>query len=871
MFGRRMFRHKTPEKALDSELRFHLEQQVQNYISSGMTPEEARRQARLEFGGLDQIKESCRDVRAGRYLADFVQDLRYGWRMLWKARRTTAISVAVIAIGVGANMAAFSIADAFLLRPLRVRGIDRLTRILAREQGPVEPQDVFSAPEFLELQGGSRSFQSIAAWYEFTGNLSGGQTPEVSNGMVVSANFFRVFGVEPVLGRTFVGDDVDEDGLESSEPVAVISYGLWGRQFGFGHDVIGKTIRVRDRNYSITGVMPQEFRYLPQDDVWVPLILTPKDRVERTNVYLALVARLRDGVTLRQASAELAAFAAHGRAARAVPLSEHLVSGDDGHQYVYLLWTCAFLVLLVATANVANLQYARASLRSREIAIRTALGAGRLRLLRQLATENALLGILACIAGTYAAIATVSFLRAGFSPRLARYLSGWDYFSVNPRALAYGLGAAVLGGLLAGIAPALFASAVRPTEQLKAGDRAASSDRHRHRLKNTLVVIQVSLSMVLLVGATILTVSIRSMSEPLPGTDPDSALTLRMNLSESEYPGPLQIRAFQHRLLDALHTIPGVKSAAVVMSLPYEGFRDVGSFFVEGQPVFKGVRLPTLVRQPASPEYFQTMHIPIVRGRGLETSDGPDAAPVAVVSEALARELFPGKDPLGRRLKAFSNNSGEPWITIVGVVNDVQDLPGEAPMPTVYHPYEQIPSRYFDVILRPSSPPLESSRSVLAKLHEIDPSQPAYDVRTLRGVYDDQVGPLKWVAGMVGVLGMLALILAAMGVFSVVASAALERSKEVAIRMAFGAPAQAVTWMVLKQGLILTLAGAGIGVIASAALSRILVASIPEIHAASLWLYAGVAVFLATVALPACYFPARRAALADPAETLRSE
>jgi putative ABC transport system permease protein len=873
-----MFGRKKPERALDSELRFHLEQQVQNYVSSGMTTEEARRRARLEFGGLDQIKESCRDVRTGRYLAELVQDLRFGWRMLWKARRTTAISIGVIAIGVGANMAAFSIADAFLLRPLRVPGIERLTRILAKEQGPIEALEVFSAPEFLELQTGSRSFESIAAWYEFTGNVSGGQVPEVSSGMVVSANFFRVFGVAPVLGRGLV----DDDGLESSEPAAVISYGLWGRQFAFARDTIGKTIRVRDRNYSVAGVMPKEFRYLPEADVWVPLILTPKDRVERTKVYLALVARLRDGVTPRQASAELTSLSLASpdtrrqRAARAAPLSEHLVSGDDGHQYIYLLWTSAFLVLLVATANVANLQYARASLRTREIAIRTALGAGRLRLLRQLVTENALLGILACIAGACAAIATVSFLRAGFSPKLARYLSGWDYFSVNPRALAYGLGAAVLAGLLAGIAPALFASGVRPAEQLKAGDCGASSGRTRHRLKNALVVIQVSLSMVLLVGAANLTASIRSMSEPLPGTDPDSALTLRMNLSESEYPGPLQIRAFQHRLLDALHGIPGVKSAAVVMSLPYEGTRDVGSFLIEGQPVFKGVRLPTLVRQPASPEYFQAMHIPIVKGRAFEASDSSEAAPVAVVSEALAREQFPGKDPLGRRLKLFSAKSdqpgsNQPWITIVGVAKDVPDLPGEAPMPTVYHPYEQIPSRYFDVILRPSSPPLEISRTVLAKLHEIDPGQPAYDVRTLSGVYDDQVGPLKWVAGMVGVLGMLALILAAMGVFSVVASAALERRKEVAIRMAFGAPAQAVTWMVLKQSLALTMAGAAIGVIASAALSRILTASIPEVHAASLSLYAGVAVFLAVIALPACYFPARRAALADPAETLRSE
>ncbi len=536
MFGRR-----TPEKALDAELRFHLQQQVENYISSGMTPEEARRLARIEFGGLDEVKESCRDVRSTRFLADLVQDLRYGWRMLLKARRTTAISVAVIAIGVGANMAAFSIADAFLLRPLRVPGIDRVMRILAKEQGNLDLQEVFSAPEFLELQTNTRSFESIAAWSEFTGNLTGGNVAEVSNGMVVSANLFRLFGVAPVLGRSLI----EEDGLEGSEPAAVISYGLWARQFGLANDTIGKTIRVQGRPYRIAGVMPKEFQYLPEADVWVPLVLTPKDRAERTNVYLTLAARLRDGVTPRQASAELTALSsaspdAHRqRATRAVPLTQHLMSGDDGRAYIYLLWTSAFLVLLVATANVANLQYARASLRTREIAIRTALGAGRWRLLRQLATENALLGILACIAGAYAATATVSFLRLAFSPRLARYVSGWEYFSVNPRALAYGLGAAVLAGLLAGIAPALFASGIRPAEQLKAGDRAASGGRSRHRLKNTLVVIQVSLSMVLLVGASILTASIRSMSEPLPGTDPDSALTFRMILAESGYPGPV--------------------------------------------------------------------------------------------------------------------------------------------------------------------------------------------------------------------------------------------------------------------------------------------------------------------------------------------
>ena len=871
MFGRRK-----PEDALDAELRFHLEQQIEKYLALGMSAEDARRQARLDFGGLDQVKESCRDVRTSRYFTDFLQDLRFGCRMLKKSWRTAVISIAVIAIGVGANIAAFSIADAFLLRPLRLPAIESAVRILGTDKTHSQPVEEFAAADFLALQGASRSLENIAAWSLFLGNISGGSGPEEASGMAVSANFFEVFGIQPAAGRFLDAGD----GQETSAPVAVISYALWDRQYRSRPEAVGAIIRVQGRDYRIAGVAPKAFRYIPEAEVWIPLILTPQDRADRSKTSLKLVARLGKGVTIRQADAELAtlsgrlpsaaAGSSSGRVARVVPLLAHFAPDDDEDAYIYLVWAAALLVLGVTIANVANLQYSRATLREREMAIRTALGAGRFRLVRQLLTESALLGMTGCVAGAWVAIETVSLMRSSLPASLVRYVQGWDYFSVNPRALVYGLAAAALAGLLAGIAPALSVSSIRPSEQLKASGPGASAGPSRHRLRNILVVIQVSLSVVLLVGAAVVIAGFRQLAEPLPGTDPDSALTLRMILAESDYRGPQQLREFQLKFLDAIQALPGIKTAALVSDLPYSGMANGDAFFVEGRPVTPGVQLPSAILQSASPAYFQAMHIPIVKGRRLEVTDRADSTPVGVVSEALAREAFPGEDPLSRRIKlfSFSPTAKEPWITIVGVAKDVQGQPAPS---ALYRPYEQAPPRFFDMVVRSSVPPLEVAKPVLAKLKEINPSQPAYDVRTLREVYDNQVLPLRWVADLVSLLGLFALILAAMGVFGVVSNAALERKKEVAIRMAFGARAQTVTWMVLKHGFALAAAGAVLGMGVGAVLSRILAASMPEVHAASLWTCIAAGSFLAAGAVPACYFPARRAAMGNPAETLRTE
>jgi putative ABC transport system permease protein len=870
MLGRRK-----RERQLESELHFHLERQIADFLAAGLEPEEARRRARLDFGGLEQIKESCREERKGRYVEEVFRDLRYGARMLAKSRRTVAISVLAIALGVGANMAAYSIADAFLLHPLLLPDIDRLVLISATERGQSKPWQGFPPADYLDWRAAGRSFESILAWNEFTDNLAGDGDPEVVSGMRVSSNFFRTLGVAPLVGQGMSEGDDDD-------PAAVLSYGLWVRRFGANPDAIGKTIRLHERSYRIAGVMPKQFRYLPEADLWIPLILTPQQRVDRRGAFLYLTAKLRPGVGLRQANSELTTLSRQlasafpeshrERGAQAVSLAKRVRPDDDnGDAYIYMLWVSAGLVLLVATANVANLQFARVSLRAREMAMRTALGASRWRLVRQLLTENGILGILACVAGAGMAFWTVWALRFNFPPKDTRYLSGWDHFSVNPGALVYGLGVAVLAGLLAGIFPALLASSAAPAEQLKEGDRGASAGRRRHRLRSAFVVIQVSLSVVLLAGAVVVAKSIWSFTEPLPNTDPQSALTLRMILRESEYSDAVKMRAFEQQLMDAFHAIPGMEQIALVSNLPYSGETDGGIFRIQGRPDAPLSRLPGLQFQAVSPEYFAAIHIPIVQGRGFDSSDSVDSLPVAVVSEALVRQQFAGENPLGRKIKMELRGPNAPWLTIVGVAGDIAALPAEAPSATLYRPFVQEPPRAFDLLLRPSSPPRQIETSVLAKLRELDASQPAYDVQTLQELYDSQVAPLKGAANLMNVLGGLALALAAMGVFSVVVNTAVERQKEVAIRVTFGARMGSVVWMVLRQAMGLTLAGAVLGTAGAVAFSRVLAASIPEIHAPSAWLYLEVALFLATIAIPACYFPARRAALADPAAILRGE
>lgn len=871
MFGRE--RH---EQQIDQELRFHIERQVADYVASGMTPEEARRRAQIEFGGVEQIKEACRDERGGRWLEQFVQDLRYGARVLGRARAAVVVSALVIGLGVGANMAIYSIVDAFLWRPLALPDMDRLVAVAATERGQ-RNGSAFAPVDYLEWTTATGSFESVSAWASSVGNLAGEGDPEVANGMSVSADLFRTFRVAPMLGRTLTRDDVRED----SAAVVVISYGLWLRHFGSSPAVLGKTLEYNERSYRVVGVMPKEFRYQPETDLWIPLVLTPEQRADAARESLAVVARLKPGVSLAQANAELASHAARlasaypqthaQRGAQAVSLAE-VMNGEEAGGYMYALWAASFLVLLAAIANVANLQFARVSSRSRELAVRSALGAGRLRLIRQLLTENTLLGGLACTAGTLVAYWSVAALRASMPSTLVKFVAGWDQFSVNPQVLAYGLAVAVLAGVLSGVAPALGASAGSLGTTLKEAGRGSSAGRRRHRMRGAFVLLQVSLSMVLLVGAAAVVIRTRQISEPLPNTDPSSALTFRVLLPASRYGGPQRIREFQQRLLASLDALPGVTSAAMIQDLPYSGEAFGANYAVEGRPADSGSSPPFLLQEVASDHYFEAMHIPLVAGRWFDSRDTAEAPPVAIVSDVLAQHEFGGQDPLGGRIRVGPADGNGPWLTIVGVVRHVRhSAENLVPVPMLYRPYRQAPVRGFDVILRPAGPPMAMVKSVLAALHAVDPVQPVYDIRTLQDVYYNQTLGETWSAVLIGGMGGLALLLAAMGVFSVVANAAMERQKEVAIRMTFGARLGSVLWMVVKQGAGLTAVGVVIGVAGGVGFCRLLAAAIPQVEVPGAGLFAAAAAFLMAVAIPACYFPARRAALADPAAVLRDE
>ncbi len=870
MFGRE--RH---ERQIDKELRFHIERQVADYVASGMTPEEARRRAQLELGGLEQTKESCRDERRGRWIEQFVQDVRYGLRMLGRARAAVAVSVLVIALGVGANMAVFNMVDAFLWHPLALPDLDRIVQILGTEQGRTS-SDSFAPADYLDWSADSQTFSAMAAWRQMTGNLSGEGDPEVIRALSVDAGFFPVFGVDPLLGRTFAASDGPD--------VAVISYGLWVRHFASDAAVLGKTIDYRDHAYRIAGVMPKEFRYLPESDLWVPLALTPEDRANRTNASLSVVGRLKAGAGIEQANADLATRAARlaaefpqshaGRGLRALGLAEQINgdSGDgDGKPYMYSLWAAALLVLVIGTANVANLQLARVSLRERELAVRSALGAGRLRLMRQLLTENALLGVLACVSGTLVAYWTIAAMRASVPADLIPFIGGWEQFGVNLRVLAYGLAVAVGAGMLAGIAPALAASARAPGARMQETGRSVSAGRRRHRLRSMFVVVQVSLSIALLTGAVAVAVGAQRIAEPIANTDPQSALTFKLILPMSRYGPPERIQAFQQRLVEATQQMPGVRSAAIVTALPYSGNGYGATYEVEGKPRLAGSRPAFLFQQAVSEQYFEAMRIPLVSGRPFGRSDGADAPPVAIISELMVKQAFGGQDPLGRRIQLRSDTSDSRWLTVVGVVKDVRHSALSIMLPMVYRPYLQAPMRQFDVILRPAGPPMQMVNSVRAAIAKLDPAQAAYDFGTLQDVYYNQTMGETMSARMIGAMGGLALLLAAMGVFSVVASAAVERQKEVAIRMTFGARLASVVWMVVRQGMALTVAGAVLGTAGAVAFCRLLAAAIPVVEVPGAGLFAAVAGFLVAIAIPACYFPARRAALADPAAVLREE
>jgi putative ABC transport system permease protein len=810
------------------------------------------------------------------------QDLRYGARTMRKAPGFTLTAVVTMALGIGATTATFSVCDAMLWKPLPLPHLDQL--VIVQQRLPDDPNDwVPNTPaDAVDIRRENTSFQSMAFWEGGSANIVGaGGEPEHVKGYQVSANFFDVLGVNAARGRVFQPGE-DQPGRQHE---VVIGDGLWRRRFGADPEILGKPIRLDNDDYTVVGVMPEKSEFPIAAELWTPLALDPEEMHSRTRRQLEGMGRLRPGRTAAQAAAEIDAIAV--RLARqypdtnknqrfaTLPVRQFLIGPYTG-QYVLMLFGAVLFVLLIACANVANLQFARATGRTREVAVRTALGAGRGRLVAQFLTESVLLSLVGAALGLLVASWVLDLNRAAMPPEVEKHVLGWKDIALNGRALAFTL-AAVLSGILAGLAPAWQGSRTNVNEALKEGGRSGGAPsgpgRGKHRLRAILVAAEIALAVVLLVGAGLMVRGFQTLAASGARFEPTTMLTLELEISENKYRENYQQAAFYRQVLERTSAIPGVRSAVAVGAMPYNGQPPWRVFTIEGKSPEPG-NLPNGGYQPVSVNYFETMHIPLLAGRLLSAADGADTRPrAAVISERMARRWWPGEPlPVGRRIQIGVPEEAGRWLTIVGVVgNAPQSVFDREPLATVYVPYVQAPRTGMDIGARTSGDPMRLAAAVTAAIRSVDAEQPVTLVATLEALRRKEALGIDYVAVWMGVFGLLALALSSIGVYGVMAYLVSEQTHEIGIRMALGAPRQNVLGMVFRRGFASAAAGLAVGLAAAYALARLMASLVWGVTATDPATFLGISATLVAAATLAIYIPARRAMHIDPIVALRYE
>jgi putative ABC transport system permease protein len=866
---RRLFRRARTERQLDSELRFHLEQQIADYIAAGTRPEEARRLARLEFGGLDQVKEECRDVGAARFIETLFRDLRYGLRQLRRNPGFTAVAIITLALGIGASTAMFSIVNGVLLRALPYKNPTRLVRVL--ETTPQQLPEGVSLPNFMDWKTENNVFTSLSAYVIEGFDLTGVGAPQWVEAAIVSSNLLMLLRAQPVLGRSFSS----QAGKGERTPVVVISYSLWQRQFGADPGIVGRTLVLDGKLRTIIGVMSPNFRFPLEArpvDLWVPL--ETETSTDRGAHDYFVIARLKPGVSLETARADMDTVARRlqqqypqtnkGWGVRVTPLREEIV-GSVRPALLVLLGAVGFL-LLIACSNVANLYLARAAGRRREVAVRTALGGTRLRLIRQLLTESTLLAGLAGILGVALAgggIRVLGILGPQAIPRL-------QAIKLDSRVLAFVLVVTLLTGVLFGLAPARQASNPDLNESLKEGGRSSTKGISYNRTQNLLVVAEIAAASVLLIGATLMIKSFVRLLQVNPGFNPNHLLTMQLTFPTLRYGKGYQRAAFLQQVLGRINTLPGVELAGAVSPLPLnEGF--TVAFDIEGRLWRSPAEAPSAFWQTVSSGYFRAMAIPLLEGRVFTEQDKAGAPEPVIVNEKMAQMFWPGEDPVGRRMK-ISDAAQRPWRTIVGIVGNTkrEGLDARA-VPELYVPYLQRPSNPVTLVVRTAVDPASLTTAVRRQIWHVDKDQPVYNVRTMEDVISSSLAPRHFDMLLLGIFAAIALILASVGIYGVVSYSVSQRTHEIGIRIALGAQKSDVLRLVVAQGLTLAAIGAGIGIVGALGLTRFLSTLLYGVRATDPLTFAVVSAILGGVALFACYLPARRAAKVDPMVALRCE
>jgi putative ABC transport system permease protein len=807
------------------------------------------------------------------------RDLRHGARLLWKAPGFSAVALAALALGMGATTAIFSVVDAVLLKPLPFRDPQRL--LVIWESNPVQNlKEMFVTPgDFLEWRNQSRALEALAAIQDVSINLTGGPNghiePEELRAERVSANLFPLLGVQPVVGRAFASEE-DQPGRTSC---ALLSHSLWQRRFGGDPSIAGKAIRLRDRSYTVVGVLPAGFSVLdPAVDVWIPLGLDPHDARTAAAHFLIVIARLKAGVEIRRAQTEMDVIGNRLEQARPVldrgwrpsliSLREKLV-GNVQPALLVLMAAVGFL-LLMACVNVANLLLARGAARRKEIAIRTALGAGRGRIVAQLLSESVLLALAGGALGMMLArgvVALVARLGPAGIPRLSQA-------GIDARLFLFALGISVATGILFGIAPAIECTGGNLNATLTEVGRGATTGRSGRMVRNALVVAEVALAVLVLIGAGLLIRSFVRLRSVDPGFQPSGLLTLRVPLAGGRNAALDRRIAFFQQVADRVATLPGVRAVGAVSGLPLTGLGVGSAFAVDGRPAPPADQRPIALLRSVNPAYFRTMGIPLVAGRVLADSDTSQSPPVIVVNQTLARRFWPQGNPLGGRL-VVDANSGR-VAEIVGVVGDVKPERIEgADWPTIYCPYPQAPATTMNMVVRASgpkgAPPLSLASAVERAVHQLDPDQPVADARSMEDVVDQAIAGARFNTALLGAFALIAFLLAAVGIYGVISCDVSERTHEIGIRVALGAQPGDVLKLVLGQGARLAGYGIAAGMVAAFALTRLMATMLYGVKATDAYTFAAIPVLLGVVALAASYLPTRRALALDPVTALRDE
>ena len=886
---RSLFRRDRVERELDQELRFHLEEQVAANVRAGMDYAEARVAALRAFGGVAQLAEECRDARSVRWLEDLMHDLRYSLRMLLKSPGFTVVAVLTLALGIGANTAVFSVVNAVLLRPLPYDHPQQLVKIWTRYTGYDLPQNWVSEPEFWDMRDSLRDYSALAAYSTGGGaNLTrNASEPLRVTTTQTSAELFPLLGVSPALGR-FFNHDEDQPGRDK---VVVLDYGFWTSQFAANPQVVGQSIQLNGETYTVLGVMPKGFNFGGDTNLWLPLALDRAKPAGRGSHYLEVIGRLRDGVTPAQAQGELDALVRNlagqypnnyggtsGFGMFQRPLHEELVG--DSRRSLLVLFAAVGFVLLIGCVNLANLLLARSSARSREIAVRTALGAGRGRLVRQLITESVVLAMVGGVCGVLLAILATNALRT-----LAQSsLPAATPISIDVRVLLFAAAISVLTGVLFGVAPALQLSRPQVAEALKDAARS-SSGAAGQKMRSVLVVAEISMALMLLVGAGLLVRSLQRLLEVSPGFQAEHLLTARLSLPQTQYRDTTAINSFYRDVTQRLGAVPGVQAAGMGTILPMTGRHSSGSTYVEHtsatgfqmSPVFHAPNIEADQRF-VTPGFFEAMRIPLLHGRWFTASDDANAPDVAIVDEEFAKRFWPDRDPIGERIATGAiPNSNPPvprWRTVVGVVghvkNDSLDQQGRE---QTYYPIAQapFPVRSMYLAVRATGDPAALTSGVRGAVAGLDSTLPLYEVKTMDEWLQQSVAQRRFNMLLLVIFSALALLLASIGTYGVISYSVNQRTREIGIRMALGASRADVLRMIVGGGMRLTAIGIAIGAVLALLAARFLSTLLFGVHSTDPATFVGVAAILAVSAFAAAYLPARRATRVNPVVALRYE